>query len=468
MLATDSYRAFLAGKRLAAPSAGIDVDPAALHSALFGWQRQIVKWALARGRAALFEDCGLGKTPQQLEWARHVSMYTERPSLILAPLAVAQQTRREGEKFGIGVTVCRTQADARPGVNVTNYEMLRHFNAAAFGGLVLDESSILKGFDGALRKEITAFAQRIHFRLACTATPAPNDLIELTNHAEFLDILSGKEIVALFFMQDGNTTNKWRLKGHARRDFWRWLASWSVAVRAPSDLGAPDDGFALPPLRTHQITVPSAAPPGYLFPIEAKTLTEVRTAQRASLDARVEACAALVNGSSEQWLVWCHLNAESAALAAAIPDAVEVKGSDSLAHKEDGLLGFAEGRYRVLVSKPSIAGFGLNLQRCARVVFVGLSYSYEQFYQAVRRCWRYGQTRPVDCYLVTSEAEGAVLQAIERKEAQAQEMMREIVGHMAGLQLDRASRHEMDYAPAQPMRLPAWLRRYEAQEGVSA
>lgn len=439
------YQSFLASKRVTIAPSGFEVETADTHSMLFPFQQAIVRWALHRGRAAIFADCGLGKTPMQLAWASHVHRHTGRDVLILAPLAVARQTQREGDKFAVPVTVCRTQADVRPGVNIANYEMLPHFDREAFGGLVLDESSILKAFDGTTRKAITEFGRVIPFRLACTATPAPNDLIELTNHAEFLDVMSGKEIIALFFTQDGNTTHAWRLKGHAREDFWRWMALWSVAVRKPSDLGFSDEGFVLPSLRHYQHEVESAPLDGHLFATEAQTLQERREARRLSLADRVALAAALVNASDEPWVVWCNLNAESEALAKAIPDAIEVTGSDSPEHKEAALLGFSRGEHRVVVSKPTIAGFGLNWQHCARMVFVGLSDSYEQLYQATRRCWRFGQTRPVDVHLVTAESEGAVVKNIQRKEQQAEEMFASIVSHMAGLSLGKAERDEMTY-----------------------
>ncbi|RJQ09416.1 MAG: helicase [Dehalococcoidia bacterium] len=439
------YEAFLASKIASAPRVGFDVrDYFASH--LFPFQRDIVRWALARGRAAIFADTGLGKTPMQIEWARNVAAFTGGDVLILAPLAVSSQTQREGRKFGTKIALARTAADLQPGINVTNYERLHHFDPSRFAGIVLDESSILKGFDGAMRRQITDFARSIHYRLACTATPAPNDLIELTNHAEFLDVMSGKEILALFFVQDGNTTHAWRLKGHAREAFWRWMASWSVAIRKPSDLGYDDGAFLLPPLEIAPTVIKTKATGGTLFPMAATSLADVRAAQRGSLAERVAACAALVNGEpNEPWLVWCNLNAESEALAKAIPGAVEVRGSMSIEEKETAILGFVNGDIRVMVSKPTLAGFGLNLQHCARMAFVGLSYSFEQYYQAIRRCWRFGQARPVQCHVVTADTEGAVVAAIQEKERQAMEMMDEIVQRMAGLQLDGQTRNVMRY-----------------------
>src|SRR5947209_7663225 len=433
--ARTGYAEFLATKRATAPAAGIDVSDGVINPMLFPFQRDIVRWALKRGRAAVFADCGLGKTPMQLVWGDHLVRHTGLPVFILAPLAVAQQTAREGEKFGVPVTVCRRQGDIRPGVNIANYEMLQNFDADAFSGLVLDESSILKGKDGVYRRDITAFAQSIPYRLACTATPAPNDLVEIINHAEYLSIMSAKEVIALFFTQDGNTSHAFRLKGHAREPFYRWLASWAVALRKPSDLGYDDAAFALPPLEVHQHVVEADAPAGHLFAVEALSLSERQAARRESVNERVKRCADLVNASDETWLVWCNLNAEGDALTAAIPGAVQVQGSDSVEHKERTLLDFAAGRIRVLVSKPSIAGHGLNFQVCHNMAFVGLSDSWEQWYQAVRRCWRFGQTHPVHAHVITADSEGAVVDNISRKERQAAEMMESLVRHMGANQM---------------------------------
>jgi len=432
-----SYHDFLAQKRIAAQPAGLEPDMSRISASAFDWQRDIIAWACRQGKAAIWADCGLGKSLMQLNWAEQVCQHTGGNVLILAPLAVARQTQREGEKFGFAVTVCRTQADVRPGINVTNYQMLSHFDPAQFAGIVLDESSILKAFEGVTRKAITDFCAQMDYRLACTATPAPNDLIELTNHAEFLGVMSGKEIIALFFTQDGNTTHSWRLKGHAKKAFWQWVASWAVALRKPSDLGYDDDGFTLPPMRRHAVMVDMGAVPQaangaqlYLFPVEAQTLQERRNAKRVSQGERVAAAAALVNASADPWVVWCNLNSESQALTRAIPGAVEITGSDSDAHKEQAMLDFAAGRIRVIVSKPSICGFGMNWQHCAHMAFVGLSDSYEQIYQAERRCWRFGQQRPVNVYVITSELEGAVVRNIQRKEREAEAMFASLIDEM--------------------------------------
>lgn len=371
-----NYDEFVESKRIYVRPSGFEVDRAALNPQLFPFQRDIVRWALRRGKAAIFADCGLGKTPMQLEWARQVCDHTGGNVLILAPLAVSQQTMREGEKFGVTVHPCKTGRDVQPGVNISNYERLHHFDAAQFDGIVLDESSILKAQFGLMRHEITDFAAGIDYRLAASATPAPNDLVELINHDEFFGIMSEAEIKALFFTQDGNSSNTFRLKRHAEQDFWRWMASWSVAMRRPSDLGYADDGFILPPCHVHQVNVDlDVFQAGMLFAVEAVGLEEQRAARRASLESRVAAAAELVNGNDDPWLVWCDLNDESAALARAIPGAVEVVGSDTAEFKEAAMLGFSAGKHRVLVTKPSIAGFGMNWQHCANVVFVGLSHS---------------------------------------------------------------------------------------------
>lgn len=427
-----AYDEFLRSKLRRAEPCGF--DPTDVGTFLYDWQRDIVRWAIRRGRASIFADCGLGKTPMQLEWARNISAHSGKPVLILAPLAVASQTRREGEKFGIHVTVCRTASDVAEGVNVTNYEMLHHFTPNVFGGVVLDESSILKSFTGKTRTQIiNAFAET-PYRLACTATPSPNDYMELGNHAEFVGVMTRPEMLSMFFTHDGGDTSKWRLKGHAENPFWKWLCSWAVMVRKPSDLGYDDDGFTLPPMRVHDVTVDSEEPtPGALFALEASGLMERRRARRASLLPRVDAAAKLANGSDDAWLVWCDLNDESAALSERIRGAVEVVGAHSLEYKERALLDFAEGRSRVLVTKPSIAGFGLNLQRCHNIIFVGLSDSFEAYYQATRRCWRFGQESPVDVYVVTADTEGAVVRNIRRKEGEALRMAENMVANMQEL-----------------------------------
>ena len=446
------YAGFLTIKRLAAPAAGFTVAPETLPAALFPFQRDIVRWALRRGRAAIFAGTGLGKTALQLAWAESVCRQTGGDVLILAPLAVAEQTVREGAKFGITVRHAHDGADVKTGITVSNYERLHRFDLARFAGVVLDESSILKSYDGATRTQIIEAFDRTPYRLACTATPAPNDYTELGNHAEFLGVMSRVEMLSMFFVHDGGSTQDWRLKGHAEADFWRWVASWAVMIRTPSDLGYDDGAFALPPLEMGQRTVQvDWAPAGMLFGVEATSLTDRRDARRASLAARVaEAAAIVATDPAEPWIVWCDLNAEGDALTAAIPGAVQITGSDPEETKAQRMLGFADGAIRVLVTKPAIAGFGMNWQHCARVVFVGLSDSWEQYYQAIRRCWRFGQRRPVQCYVVTSTAEGAVAANIQRKEQDADRMAAAMVEHMRDLNIEAISgteRQTDDYVP---------------------
>jgi hypothetical protein len=444
---SDAYSALLAGKAMVDPATGI-TNPPDLHPMLFPFQSDITRWALRRGRAAIFADCGMGKTFMQLEWARVVTEHTGKPVLILAPLAVSRQTIREGAKLGLTVTHANSQDDVTCGIVITNYERMDRFTPSAFGGIVLDESSILKSFTGATSSALIANWQQTAFRLACTATPAPNDYMELGTHAEFVGAMSRPEMLASFFVHDGGETQKWRLRGHANTDFWRWLCSWAVMIRTPSDLGYSDEGFVLPPYHLHQHTVEGVAPEGELFAIEAQTLGERLAARRESIDERAAQCAALVNDSTEPWIVWCNLNAEADALRRLIPGAVEVRGSDDPETKEKNLNGFSAGAYRVLISKPSIAGFGMNWQHCPNVAFVGLSDSWEAYYQAVRRCWRFGQTRPVHVHMIAADTEGAVVANIKRKDADAAALAQQMVEHMHELNAESvrgAARRQDDY-----------------------
>lgn len=448
------YDAFLTTKALRAPASGHDVAPEDIHPRLFPFQRDLVRWAVRKGRAALFADTGLGKTGMQLEWAR----LTGERTLILAPLAVAQQTIREAALLGLDVTYARHQDEATGPITITNYERLDNFDPAAFGAVVLDESSILKSFDGKTRTALIESFADTPWRLACTATPAPNDIAELANHAEFLSVMTRVEMLAAFFVHDDEG---WRLKGHAREPFWRWLASWGMSVRAPSDLGYSDDGYVLPGLHVERHLLPvDWAPEGRLFADTPRGITERSGLRRTTMAPRIEAAAALVASEpDEPWIVWCGLNDEADGMARAVPGAVNVQGSDAPDAKAERLAAFADGSLRVLVTKPSIAGFGLNFQHCARMVFVGLGDSYEQYYQAVRRCWRFGQTRPVQVHVVLSEPEETVFANVLRKEREARDMAAELSRHVA--EYERAEIAGLDardaYEPAVPMRLPAWI-----------
>jgi DNA modification methylase len=418
------YQAFIASKARYAKPVGFEAGP--LNPLMKPFQKSIVRWALRGGRRAIFADTGLGKTFMQLEWAHNIPGRV----LVLAPLAVAEQTAREAEKFGIhGVAVVSDPSDDR--IQITNYEKIHRFTPERYSGIVLDESSILKGFTSKFRAALTAFSDPIPYRLPCSATPAPNDYMELGNHAEYLGVMKCSEMLAMFFTHDGGDTSKWRLKGHAQSEFWKWVASWAVAVRRPSDIGFDDTGYDLPALNMYQHAIESGiVPEGKLFMVEAETLQERHSARRDTIALRVAKAAELANGDDGPWIMWCGLNDESKAITAAIPGAVEVTGSDSPEHKRNSMLAFQRGEIRVIVSKPEIMGFGMNYQHCRNMAFVGMSDSFEQFYQAVRRCWRFGQTKEVNAHVITTDIEGAVVRNIERKERQANEMMAGMVDHM--------------------------------------
>jgi hypothetical protein len=456
---TLSYDDYVANKIIEAKPVGFEVG--ALNPQLFPYQADIVRWALRRGRAALFEYPGLGKSIQEWEFARHVCAHTDMPTILFAPLSVAEQMAMEGPDFGYDINICKTRADVRSGINVANYERLHHFSPEDFGGIILDESSILKAASfGATAKAINDFASTIPFRLAGSATPAPNNQQEILYHAEVLGIMREKEALALFFIQDGNTSNQYRLKMNAVDHYYKWLASWAVAIRKPSDLGYSDEGFIRPPVNWQQITIDIADPldTGMLVQVEALGLNEQRKARNATLEQRVKATADLVNANNEQWLVWCELNDESAALAKAIPDAVEVTGSDSEAHKIDAMVGFKSGKYRVVVSKASMWGFGLNFQQSWNMVFCGLGNSFEQYFQASKRQDRFGQQHTVNIWVVVSTADGAVVQNIKRKEREQDAMYDELIKHMAvHMDLGASKRDEMDLPANMPLQAPSWL-----------
>lgn len=419
-----TYASFLERKRSLAGDAGFEVEPSEM---LYPFQQDIVRFAARKGRAAIFADCGLGKTPMQLEWARLVVERTGGNVLILAPLAVAAQTVREGAKFGIEAVRARESDEVAP-ITVTNYERLERFAGMDWAGVVLDESSILKSFDGRTRELLTRWASTIPFRLCATATPSPNDYEELGGHAEFLSVLNRRQMLAEFFVNDGLSAAHWRLKGHAQNLYWQWIRSWASALRSPADMGYPDDGFALPPLNVDVVSIDAdAVSEDRLFAVPVSTLAERRQARRESLPQRVTHAAEIVNAHDGPCVVWCDLNDESSALTAAIPGSIEVRGSDSADEKEARLLAFTNGDARVIVTKPRIGGWGLNWHHCNRMVFVGLSDSYESYYQAVRRCWRFGQTQPVEVTIIASNREQTVLENVRRKEEQARRMFEQLV-----------------------------------------
>lgn len=459
-----SYESFLATKAATPASSGISSIPL-LSESLKPFQRDIVTWSLNRGRAAIFAGTGLGKTFQQLSWADAICEDTRRPVLLLAPLAVAHQTVEEAKKFNIdGVSYAAEQSQTRGRIVVTNYDRVEKFDPEQFDGIVLDESSIIKAHDSKTRRKLLDFTSSIHYRLPCTATPAPNDYVELGNHAEFLDVCSAKEMLATWFVHDGSMKAKnvknhdskpiaeWRLKGHAEQEFWEWLSSWSVMLRHPRELGYEEPGYDLPPLYKHQITVPSDLP-------VANTLIERRRAARASVEDRCRWAADFINSrpDDEPWSLWCNLNDESTLLSSMVKNTVEVRGSDKPENKTDRLLGFASGKYPRLVTKPSIAGFGLNFQRCPNFICVGLNDSFEQLFQLVRRHWRFGQTQPVNGYFVASTAEGNVVANLEEKEAAAEHMAREMSKHTATLITRKLRGDRTPVVHQQKMEIPAWL-----------
>jgi len=448
-----AYDDFLASKQIVVYPDGIDVPREAISGALYPFQREIVRWACRKGRAAIFCDTGLGKTRQQLEWAREMGQRT----LFVAPLAVAQQTVREAAILGMDLIYARSMEDAGR-YTITNYEMVDRFDASQFGAVVLDESSVLKHYENKTRTALIAQFGATPFRLCCTATPAPNDIAELANHAEFLGVMSRPEMLAAFFVHD---QDGWRLKGHARQPYFRWLASWAISMKRPSDLGFANDGYDLPPLEiVPEIVRSDYVPAGQLFATALKGVSDRAQVRKRTVADRVQRAVDLVAGEpGEPWLLWCGTNDESTALTAAIPGAVEVTGSQSPDEKANALTRFAAGEIRVLVTKPSIAGFGMNFQHCARMAFVGLSDSYEQYYQAIRRCYRYGQDRPVRAHIILTDLEEPIYANVIRKEAEAQAMATDLVRAVASFERAELANENrrLDYLATQPMRLPTWL-----------
>lgn len=453
------YQAFLARKVVESQPAGMKKIPD-LHPAMFGYQRDVTAFLLEQGRGAGFLDTGLGKSLVALEYGRIVAEHTNRPVLMLAPLAVAPQHVREAHKFGLDARVARHQDEIGPGVNVTNYDRLHHFKPEEFSGLILDESSILKSFTGSTTRKLMEFGHGLRFKLACTATPAPNDHMELGQHAQFLGVMRSNEMLSRWFIADQTNMGKYRLKGYAVKPFWNWVASWARCLAKPSDLGYSDEGFDLPPLFQHRYEVKAdilVDTGEFLFRIPDMSATSIHKEKRLTAAKRADVIAEIVNGEkSEPWVVWCDTDYEANELTARIPDAIEVRGSMSAERKEDALVAFSEGHARVIVTKPSLAGFGLNWQHCARMAFVGLSFSYEQYYQAVRRCWRFGQKRPVEVHVAMADTERAIWDVITRKAGDHDAMKDEMRAAMKRAHEKRQVK--IDYRPTLPLVLPSWLR----------
>lgn len=463
----EAYRQIIARKRVAFEMRGM-TKWGELPSSLFPHQAHGVEFALRAGCAALFYDTGLGKTAMALSWAHQVIRHTNKPVLMLAPLAVGPQHVREAARLGIDAQVIREGSEVTtPRVYVLNYDRLDKVDPSIFGGVILDESSILKSFTGiTTRKLIEAFA-RVPFRLACTATPAPNDHTELGTHAEFLSVMRRDEMLPIWFIHDSADTGTWRIKGHAQDDFWRWVASWARCVSKPSDLGFDDSGFVLPELVTHRHEViadvsqdTGAEKDGQsrLFRIPEMSATSVHREKRMTQSARADViCEKVMAESSEPWIVWCETNDEADALIERLPKdcTVEVRGQHSADEKERKLVAFSQGDARIIITKPSIAGFGLNWQHCARQAFIGLSFSYESYYQAVRRSWRFGQKRPVQVHIACADTERTIYETVTRKAEDHGAMKRAMEKAMRNA--SQARKANVEYNPQKEATLPAWI-----------
>lgn len=454
------YEDFVATKAVAVPRRGMRDIPA-MNPAMFGFQSDALGFLLGIGSGAALLDTGLGKSIIELEFARIVHEHTNRPVLMLAPLAVSQQHKREAEKFGETVTLCRDQSDVVKGVNITNYERLHLFDRSQFAGLVLDESSIIKSFTGKTTRALMEFAGAMDWRLAATATPAPNDHMELGQHSQFLGVMQSNEMLARWFIADQSEMGRYRLKRYGVRPFWSWVASWARMLSKPSDLGYSDDGFDLPKLTEHLHYVDadiSQDTGGALFRSPTTSATEIHKEKRITAPSRAQGVADLIESdtSGQPWVVWCDTDYEADELTARIPGAIEVRGSMPADTKEARLADFSLGNIRILVTKPSIAGFGLNWQHCNQTAFVGLSFSYEMYYQAIRRFWRFGQQRPVDVHVFMAETEEAMWRAVQRKKKDHEAMKREMFEAMKRETITKGVKNP--YQATTKAKMPSWLR----------
>lgn len=454
-----AYEDFLRSKEIRAQMAGMDRVPE-LSAHLFPHQRATVEFLLKAGRGAAFLDTGMGKTAVELEYGKRVVEHENKPVLMLAPLAVGKQHIREAERFGADAQIARDHSDVSDArIYITNYERLHLFDRHAFGGLILDESSIVKSYTGKTTKALMEFGKDVRWKLPATATPAPNDHMELGQHAQFLGVMDSSEMLARWFIADQSEMGRYRLKRHGIKPFWSWVASWARCVGKPSDLGFSDEGFSLPPLNIHQHLVETdltAGADGMLFRIPDTSATSIHKEKRLTANDRAQKIAELVRAEpNEPWMIWVETDYDADAITALLPEAVEVRGTMKPEVKEERLDAFTQGSIRILVSKPSIAGFGLNWQHCARTAFVGLSFSYEMFYQAIRRFWRFGQSRAVECHIAMAETETAIWQTIQRKKADHETMKEEMFEAMRREVLVSHVKHA--YNPTQAARLPAWM-----------
>lgn len=419
-----NYQQFLELKKKSGSESGFDVQE--LNPKLFDFQKFIVRNALKKGKYAIFADCGLGKTFMQLEWADKVVKHTGESVLILCPLAVAGQTIKEGTRFGYLVSRETSLSKQLPGIYIANYEQLDNINASDYSGIVLDESSILKNYEGSIRNQIIDNFNHTKYKLACTATPSPNDPMELGNHAEFLNVMGRNQMLSMYFVHDGGDTGKWRIKGHATKKFYSWVASWSIMLTSPSDIGYSGHEYVLPSLNYHNIQIKTKQREGTLFNDVAVSATNFNQELRITKIDRMDKVAELVNNSKENFIIWVKQNEEGEYLRKLIPDAFEVSGSDDNEYKEQMLLGFADNKFRVLITKAKIAMYGLNYQNCRNQIFASLDFSFESLYQSIRRSYRFGQKEQVNIYLVTTDTMQNVIESIKRKQQQFEIMQKQM------------------------------------------
>lgn len=460
---TDKYHEFIQRKRDLIKPHGFKVPSDRFNPAAFDWQTRIIDWSLRRGRSAVFAECGLGKTLMQLEWAHWVHRKTKQPVVIHCPVGVRQQTKKEAAKFSIKskVKVVDSPDQMINGINLINYEKAHKFDFSGCAGVVLDESQILKGMDGKTRQLLTDVWQHVDFKLACTATPAPNDHMELGNHAEFLGVCPALDMLSKYFVHDSGDTSKWRLRKHAVQDFWKWVASWAVCISKPSDLGGDDDGFDLPELviDRHFVEIEREPPKGRFFHDTSLSATNIHTERKLTNDVRCAKAVELARACQDFCIIWCDTNYEADRLAELLPEAIEVRGSEPDRVKEQKLTDFSDQKTQILISKPSIAGLGMNWQHCNHMVYAGLSYSFEKMYQSIRRCWRFGQQRPVYVDVVLADTDSSVNSVIAKKSADFElmrsgmaEAMRE--GTLLEFGLDN---QKVRFEKTQHIELPTWL-----------
>lgn len=456
-----TYEEFLRTKQIEHINSGFDIEENDMNKMMFPFQRFCVRRAIKAGKYALFADTGLGKTFMQLEWAQKISEKENKPVLILAPLAVVGQTIKEGEKFGYKATEIETDACGN-GIYITNYENLDNLNPSEFCGIVLDESSILKNFDGKTKQKLIDVFAKTPYKLACTATPSPNDVMELCNHAEFLDVMSRNEMLAMYFVHDGGETTKWRLKGHSERVFWDFVSSWALMITTPSDIGFSDDGYILPPLNMEEVFIETPQREYQLFNDLAISATDFHKELRNTVEYRLDKAIEIANSSDESFIIWIGHDKEGAYLRKYIPEAVEVKGSDKREYKKEMLLGFADGKFRVLITKLKIGAMGLNYQNCHNQIFASLDFSFEKTYQGMRRSYRFGQQHQVNCYLIVTDTMQNVRQSIMEKQRQFKTMQVEM-SRATNRNIKTENKLKIS-TKTEKIELPSWIHTFQRKQ----